>query len=243
MAVLCLAEVVGGALALDATSKAVTASGQIGDVTLLVCGPAAAAEEAKRGAEHAHDNANGEQHQGIMARVKPARQYSEKDLDEIIAREATPFFLVLDGVTDPHNLGACLRSADAAGVHGVIVPKDKSAKLNGTARKVACGAADSVPFVRVTNLARTLGQLKEAGVWLIGTSDKATRTLFEQDFSGPLAIVMGAEGEGMRHNISAHCDSLAKLPISSAMEPSCPAITSAKIRLRLRPWAIPHNWT
>jgi 23S rRNA (guanosine2251-2'-O)-methyltransferase len=159
------------------------------------------------------NKANGEQHQGIMARVKPARQYSEKDLDEIIAREATPFFLVLDGVTDPHNLGACLRSADAAGVHGVIVPKDKSAKLNGTARKVACGAAETVPLIQVTNLARTLRDIKEAGVWVVGTAGETDTNVFDANLTGPMAIVMGAEGDGMRRLTREHCDVLVKIPM------------------------------
>jgi 23S rRNA (guanosine2251-2'-O)-methyltransferase len=159
------------------------------------------------------NKANGEQHQGIMARVKPARQYSEKDLDEIIAREATPFFLVLDGVTDPHNLGACLRSADAAGVHGVIVPKDKSAKLNGTARKVACGAAETVPLIKVTNLARTLRDIKEAGVWVVGTAGETDTHVFDANLTGPMAIVMGAEGDGMRRLTREHCDVLVKIPM------------------------------
>jgi 23S rRNA (guanosine2251-2'-O)-methyltransferase len=159
------------------------------------------------------NKANGEQHQGIMARVKPARQYSEKDLDEIIAREATPFFLVLDGVTDPHNLGACLRSADAAGVHGVIVPKDKSAKLNGTARKVACGAAETVPLIQVTNLARTLRDIKEAGVWVVGTAGETDTHVFDANLTGPMAIVMGAEGDGMRRLTREHCDVLVKIPM------------------------------
>lgn len=159
------------------------------------------------------NKANGEQHQGIMARVKPARQYDEKDLDVIIAREATPFFLVLDGVTDPHNLGACLRSADAAGVHGVIVPKDKSAKLNGTARKVACGAAETVPLIQVTNLARTLRDIKEAGVWVVGTAGETDTHVFNANLTGPMAIVMGAEGDGMRRLTREHCDVLVKIPM------------------------------
>ncbi len=159
------------------------------------------------------NKANGEQHQGIMARVKPARQYDEKDLDVIIAREATPFFLVLDGVTDPHNLGACLRSADAAGVHGVIVPKDKSAKLNGTARKVACGAAETVPLIQVTNLARTLRDIKEAGVWVVGTAGETDTHVFDANLTGPMAIVMGAEGDGMRRLTREHCDVLVKIPM------------------------------
>lgn len=159
------------------------------------------------------NKANGEQHQGIIANVKAARAYNEKDLDEIIQRETTPFFLVLDGVTDPHNLGACLRSADAAGVHGVIVPKDKSAKLNGTARKVACGAAETVPLIQVTNLARTLRDIKEAGVWVVGTAGETDTAVFDANLTGPMAIVMGAEGDGMRRLTREHCDELVKIPM------------------------------
>ncbi|CAM4077765.1 23S rRNA (guanosine(2251)-2'-O)-methyltransferase RlmB [Pseudoalteromonas byunsanensis] len=159
------------------------------------------------------NKANGEQHQGIIANVKAARTYSERDLDEILARESTPFFLVLDGVTDPHNLGACLRSADAAGVHAVIVPKDKSAKLNGTARKVACGAAETVPLIQVTNLARTLRDIKEAGVWVAGTAGETDTGVFDASLTGPIAIVMGAEGDGMRRLTREHCDILVKIPM------------------------------
>ncbi|MDW7549357.1 23S rRNA (guanosine(2251)-2'-O)-methyltransferase RlmB [Pseudoalteromonas sp. McH1-7] len=159
------------------------------------------------------NKANGEQHQGIIANVKAARAFNEKDLDDIIQRETTPFFLVLDGVTDPHNLGACLRSADAAGVHGVIVPKDKSAKLNGTARKVACGAAETVPLIQVTNLARTLRDIKEAGVWVVGTAGETDTAVFDANLTGPMAIVMGAEGDGMRRLTREHCDELVKIPM------------------------------
>lgn len=159
------------------------------------------------------NKSRGEQHQGIIANVKAARTYNERDLDEIIAREASPFFLVLDGVTDPHNLGACLRSADAAGVHAVIVPKDKSAKLTGTARKVACGAAETVPLIQVTNLARTLRDMKEAGVWVAGTAGETQTHVFDANLTGPIAIIMGAEGDGMRRLTREHCDVLVKIPM------------------------------
>ncbi|CAH9054671.1 23S rRNA (guanosine-2'-O-)-methyltransferase RlmB [Pseudoalteromonas holothuriae] len=159
------------------------------------------------------NKAKGEQHQGIIANVKAARTYSERDLDEILERESSPFFLVLDGVTDPHNLGACLRSADAAGAHAVIVPKDKSAKLNGTARKVACGAAETVPLIQVTNLARTLRDIKEAGVWVAGTAGETDTHVFDASLTGPIAIVMGAEGDGMRRLTREHCDILVKIPM------------------------------
>tara|TARA_Y100000782_G_scaffold58805_1_gene64870 strand:+ start:2391 stop:3137 length:747 start_codon:yes stop_codon:yes gene_type:complete len=163
------------------------------------------------------NKANGEQHQGIIANVKAARMYNEKDLDEIIAREETPFLLVLDGITDPHNLGACLRSADAAGVHAIIVPKDKSAKLNGTARKVACGAAETVPLVQVTNLARTLREIKDAGVWVVGTAGETDTELFDANLTGPMAVVMGAEGDGMRRLTREHCDLLVKIPMAGTV--------------------------
>jgi 23S rRNA (guanosine2251-2'-O)-methyltransferase len=163
------------------------------------------------------NKADGEQHQGIIANVKAARMYNEKDLDEIIAREETPFLLVLDGITDPHNLGACLRSADAAGVHAIIVPKDKSAKLNGIARKVACGAAETVPLVQVTNLARTLREIKDAGVWVVGTAGETDTELFDANLTGPMAIVMGAEGDGMRRLTREHCDLLVKIPMAGTV--------------------------
>ena len=125
--------------------------------------------------------------------------------------------LVLDGITDPHNLGACLRSADAAGVHAIIVPKDKSAKLNGTARKVACGAAETVPLVQVTNLARTLREIKDAGVWVVGTAGETDTELFDANLTGPMAVVMGAEGDGMRRLTREHCDLLVKIPMAGTV--------------------------
>ena len=120
---------------------------------------------------------------------------------------------MLDGVTDPHNLGACLRNADAAGVDAIIVPKDKSAKLNGTVRKVACGAAETVPLVYVTNLARTLREIKEQGVWVVGTAGETDTEVFDAKLTGPMAIVMGAEGAGMRRLTKEHCDELVKIPM------------------------------
>ena len=125
--------------------------------------------------------------------------------------------LVLDGVTDPHNLGACLRTADAAGALAVIVPKDKSATLNATARKVACGAAEVVPLVAVTNLARTLEKLQKRGVWIVGTAGEASQELYSQDLSGPIALVMGAEGKGMRRLTHEHCDYLVRLPMAGSV--------------------------
>lgn len=167
------------------------------------------------------DKSKGEQHQGIMARVKAAKQKDESDLIDLLKRKESegkaPFLLVLDGVTDPHNLGAVIRTADAAGVDAVIVPKDRSAKLNPTARKVACGAAEVVPLIVVTNLARTLKTLQDERVWVIGTAGEATQDVFEMKFDGPLAIVMGAEGSGMRRLTRESCDDLVKIPMAGSV--------------------------
>lgn len=153
-------------------------------------------------------------HQGIVAAVSESREWTEDDLlSQLAGGDEPPFLLVLDGVTDPHNLGACMRTADAVGVQAVIVPKDKSASLTPVARKVACGAAETVPFVRVTNLARFLRTLKDQGVWLIGTAGEAKATLFQADFKGPVALVMGAEGKGMRRLTREHCDQLINIPM------------------------------
>ncbi|TNE75701.1 MAG: 23S rRNA (guanosine(2251)-2'-O)-methyltransferase RlmB [Gammaproteobacteria bacterium] len=153
-------------------------------------------------------------HQGIVAAVSESREWTEGDLlAQIAGSDKAPFLLVLDGVTDPHNLGACMRTADAVGVQAVVVPKDKSASLTPVARKVACGAAETVPFVRVTNLARFLRTLKDEGVWLIGTAGEASSTLYQADFTGPVALVMGAEGKGMRRLTREHCDQLVNIPM------------------------------
>ncbi|MDD1781529.1 23S rRNA (guanosine(2251)-2'-O)-methyltransferase RlmB [Enterovibrio sp. ZSDZ35] len=163
------------------------------------------------------DKAKGASHQGLIARVKPGRQYNENDLDIILDGKENPLLLVLDGVTDPHNLGACLRNADAAGVCAVIVPKDKSAQLNATARKVAVGAAEVVPLVRVTNLARTMRALQEKGVWFVGTAGEATHDVYDAKLTGPLAIVMGAEGDGMRRLTRETCDDLISIPMAGSV--------------------------
>ena len=163
------------------------------------------------------DKAQGESHQGVVARAQPAKTLSENDLDEIITHAQNmgkaPFLLVLDGVTDPHNLGAVLRSADAAGVDAVIVTKDKSASLNATVRKVACGAADVIPLIQVTNLSRTLAELQEKAIWVVGTAGEATQSVFDCKMNGPIALVMGAEGKGMRRLTRERCDELIKLPM------------------------------
>jgi len=157
-------------------------------------------------------------HQGVVAEVSPSQVWGEAMLEELLERrEGVPLLLVLDGVTDPHNLGACLRTADAAGALAVIVPKDKSATLNATVRKVACGAAEVIPLVAVTNLARTLEKLKERGLWLVGTAGEAEQELYQQDLSGPLVLVMGAEGKGMRRLTRDLCDFLVKLPMAGSV--------------------------
>ena len=166
-------------------------------------------------------------HQGVVAEtlnapvhgeVLQANLWQEPELLRHVEQKQGPvLILVLDGVTDPHNLGACLRSADAAGVDAVVVPKDKSADLTPTARKVACGAAEVVPFVRVTNIARTLTALKERNVWVYGAAGEAENTLYNSDLSGSMALVMGAEGSGLRRLTREHCDFLIKLPMAGSV--------------------------
>lgn len=157
-------------------------------------------------------------HQGVMAEVTPSQVWGENMLDELLERNAgTPLLLVLDGVTDPHNLGACLRTADAAGATAVIVPKDKSATLNATVRKVACGAAEVMPLVAVTNLSRTLEKLQKKGLWVVGTAGEAEQELYQQDLRGPTVLVMGAEGKGMRRLTREHCDFLVRLPMAGSV--------------------------
>jgi 23S rRNA (guanosine2251-2'-O)-methyltransferase len=145
--------------------------------------------------------------------TKAVRTRDESDLRTIVEAAQNPLLLILDQVTDPHNLGACLRTADAAGVAAVIVPKDHSATLTDTVRHIACGAAESVPFIQVTNLARTMEQLKELGVWLTGTAEKAEKGLYDMDFTGPCGLVMGAEGPGMRRLTAEKCDFLIRIPM------------------------------
>lgn len=164
------------------------------------------------------NKAQGEVHQGIMAKIVPQKELNEHDLDAILAHKQTPFLLILDGVTDPHNLGACLRTADAAGVDAVIVPKDKSAQLTAIARKVACGAAETVPLIRVTNLARTMRELQEQhNIWIVGTAGEATSGIYQAKLTGAIALVMGAEGEGMRRLTREHCDQLISIPMAGSV--------------------------
>ncbi|MCQ4311025.1 23S rRNA (guanosine(2251)-2'-O)-methyltransferase RlmB [Pseudomonas stutzeri] len=157
-------------------------------------------------------------HQGVVADVSPSQVWGDAMLEELLDRaEGAPLLLVLDGVTDPHNLGACLRTADAAGALAVIIPKDKSATLNATVRKVACGAAEVIPLVAVTNLARTLEKLQQRGLWIVGTAGEADQELYDQDLSGPIVLVMGAEGKGMRRLTREHCDYLVRLPMGGSV--------------------------
>ncbi len=166
----------------------------------------------------------GGRHQGVVAEAFPepfrdategGNQWTQKQLEaHLDALEKPALLLVLDGVTDPHNLGACMRSADAAGVDAVIVPKDKSADLTPTVRKVACGAAEVVPFVRVTNLSRTLVSLKDRGIWIYGAAGESEKSIYDSDLQGPMALVMGAEGPGLRRLTREHCDFLVNLPMA-----------------------------
>ena len=139
---------------------------------------------------------------------------SEEELFQFIEKiEGDPFFLILDQVQDPHNLGACLRSADGAGVHGVIIPKDNSVSITDVVRNISCGAAESIPVFQVTNISRVIGKLKEKRIWIVGTTDKTEKTLYEIDLTGPLAIALGAEGKGLRQLTIKSCDFLCKIPM------------------------------
>jgi 23S rRNA (guanosine2251-2'-O)-methyltransferase len=159
-------------------------------------------------------------HQGVAARVQEIEQIHSLDelLEGLEAAGTVPLLLVLDGITDPHNLGACLRVADGAGAHAVIAPKDHAAGINATVAKVASGAAETMPYFMVTNLARTLGELKERSIWITGTSDDAPKTIYETDLRGPSALVLGAEGQGMRQLTRKTCDQLVSIPMRGAVE-------------------------
>ena len=148
----------------------------------------------------------------------PVPRVSEDEFFASLPSIDCPFILILDGIQDPHNLGACLRSADAAGVHAVIAPKDKAVPLTETVRRVACGAAEHVPFVQVTNLARAMKKLQDAGLWIVGTADEAEKLLYDFDLKGPLAIVMGAEEKGARRLTRENCDFLARIPMTGNVE-------------------------
>lgn len=161
-------------------------------------------------------------HQGGIARCKPIPEYSETALlaliNQLIDQDIPPFLLILDGVQDPHNLGACLRTAEAAGAHAVIAPKDRAAGLTPTAIKIASGSAERVPFVPVTNLARLLRELKQSGIWLVGTSGHTDTTLYEANLTGPLAVILGAEGKGIRRLTQEHCDQVVAIPMQGEAE-------------------------
>ena len=162
----------------------------------------------------------GVRHQGVVAKAQTLTLAVDIDevLDWLEDTGEPALLLVLDGVTDPHNLGACLRTADAAGVHAVIAPRDRSATLNATVRRVASGAAETVPYLTVTNLARTMRHLKKRDVWLVGTDDQASNTLHDIDGNRPMAWVMGAEGPGMRRLTRDTCDELAHIPMAGSVE-------------------------
>jgi 23S rRNA (guanosine2251-2'-O)-methyltransferase len=162
----------------------------------------------------------GGRHQGILAIVRESsRGMGEKQLPDFLEALTEPaFLLVLDGVQDPHNLGACLRTADAAGVHAVILPQDRAVGITPVVHKVACGAVESVPIFTVTNLARTLRQLRDAGIWIYGASDAADEELYGCDLQGPIALVLGSEGKGLRRLTREHCDHLLAIPMAGQVE-------------------------
>ena len=160
----------------------------------------------------------GAAHQGVVAEVRPSAPLNENSLlDLLTAAAEPPLVLVLDGVSDPHNLGACLRTADAAGATAVVAPRDRAASLTPVVRKVAAGAAETVPFAQVTNLARSLRDMKQAGLWIAGTAEDGEKDLYEADLSGPLAIVMGSEGRGLRRLTLECCDFSLRLPMRGAV--------------------------
>jgi 23S rRNA (guanosine2251-2'-O)-methyltransferase len=177
-------------------------------------------------------------HQGVVARVEAVATRHSLD-DTLDGVEGPPLLLVLDGVTDPHNLGACLRVADGAGAHAVIAPKDHAVGINATVAKVASGAAETVPYFMVTNLARTLNELKERDIRIVGAAEDAQRTLYDLDLCGPVALVLGAEGSGMRQLTSRTCDELVRLPMRGAVESLNVSVASGiclyeAVRQRLR---------
>lgn len=161
--------------------------------------------------------AGGTRHQGVAARVDATRRVQHLS-DVLDTLTEPPLLLVLDGIQDPHNLGACLRSADAFGVHAVIAPKDRAVGLNATVEKVACGAAETVPYITVTNLARTLRELQEANIWVVGTAGEATQDLHQFKHTGGIAWVLGAEGEGLRRLTRDTCDELVRIPMQGSVE-------------------------
>jgi 23S rRNA (guanosine2251-2'-O)-methyltransferase len=158
-------------------------------------------------------------HQGAAVAMRPMKAWDEHDLTQALSQlTVDPLLLILDGVTDPHNLGACLRTADAAGAHAVVIPKDRAASVDGVVRKVAAGAAEFVPVATVTNLARTLEVLKERGIWVVGTDGEAEQALYSADLKRPLALVLGAEGAGMRRLTRDRCDFLVRIPMAGHVQ-------------------------
>lgn len=158
-------------------------------------------------------------HQGVVAEAEAAPVSDEYGLEALLAAlQEPPFLLVLDSVQDPHNLGACLRSANAAGAHAVIAPHDRAAELTPAARKAAAGAAERLPFIQVTNLARSLRWLKQQNIWLVGLTGEADDELYSLDLKGPLALVLGAEGSGLRRLTKSECDFLARIPMAGGVE-------------------------
>jgi 23S rRNA (guanosine2251-2'-O)-methyltransferase len=162
--------------------------------------------------------AGNEHHQGACLQIRALGPQGEGTLDELLDRATAPLLLVLDGVQDPHNLGACLRTADAAGATAVIVPRDRAAGLTPAVRKVASGAAETTPLIQVVNLARTLRWLKEREIWVVGADDQAPKSLFETELAGPLALVLGAEGAGLRRLTRESCDLLVAIPMAGTVE-------------------------
>ena len=168
---------------------------------------------------HGAQNKQARENRHVQAVEQIAPSLDEDDLMAIVAQHAVPFVLILDCVQDPHNLGAILRTADGAGVHAVVAPKDKAVGITETVRRISVGAADHVPFAQVTNLARTMERLKEAGLWIVGTSDHArSKSIYDLDLKGPLALVLGAEEKGMRRLTSENCDFLASIPMAGKVE-------------------------
>ncbi|STI83063.1 23S rRNA (guanosine-2'-O-)-methyltransferase rlmB [Escherichia coli] len=167
--------------------------------------------------QYLDEKSDGAVHQGIIARVKPGRQYQENDLPDLIASLDQPFLLILDGVTDPHNLGACLRSAGRCWRSRGDCAERSLPTAQRYGEKVACGAAESVPLIRVTNLARTMRMLQEENIWIVGTAGEADHTLYQSKMTGRLALVMGAEGEGMRRLTREHCDELISIPMAGSV--------------------------
>ncbi|VFP81770.1 23S rRNA (guanosine(2251)-2'-O)-methyltransferase RlmB [Candidatus Erwinia haradaeae] len=152
-------------------------------------------------------------HQGIMAFTQKDLLYKEDDLKNLITNLKNPFFLILDGVTDPHNLGACIRSAHSAGIHAIIIPKDRTAPLNAAAKKAASGANEYIPLIRVTNLARIMKTLQKENIWIIGATEKAQKNLYQSNMTGRLSLVMGGEEKGIRRLTLEHCNELINIPM------------------------------